>query len=270
VEFRHKALQNLRAPDELDEAIRLSRPGTWVVLAVLTLIVAAGSGWALVGDLPRQVSAPGILTHPDGVSSVQSTVTGLVSAVLTEPGSDLPSGTPVLAVSNDANVQFVRLPFAGRVIAVLVNVGQYVTAGSTLATIERTDDPDDRLLAVLYVPASTSGTVHAGDDVDMNVSSAPSQAFGVLRGRVRSVEQFTQSRQQIADFLGGDQQLAANFTRSGTPVKVIVDLSPDRRTLSGFRWSTPAGPPFRIDSQVLVSGAVHLPARHPITWVLPG
>jgi len=267
MEFRHKALENLRAPEDLDEAVRFTTPGGWVVLLVLALVVLGGTGWAFAGRLPRQVTAPGILIHPAGVSSVQSTVTGLVSAILTEPGSALRSGTPILAVSNDTNVQILRLPFTGRVIGVQVNVGQYVTAGTTLITVERTDDPNDRLLAVLYVPASVAGALRPGYPVDLSVSSAPPQAFGVLRGQVRSVEQFTQTRKQIADFLG-DEQLATRFTGAGTPVKVTVDLVTDDRTLSGFRWSTPAGPPFRVDSQILVTGAVHLPAKRPIDTVL--
>src|SRR3979490_2089136 len=114
MEFRHKALENLRAPEDLDEAVRFTTPGAWVVLLVLSLVVVGGSGWAFAGRLPREVSAPGILTHPEGVSSVQSTVTGLVSAILTEPGTALRSGTPILAVSNDTDVQMLRLPATRR------------------------------------------------------------------------------------------------------------------------------------------------------------
>jgi hypothetical protein len=265
--FRHKALENLRAPENLDEAVRLARPGAWVVLAVMAAVVLSGLGWAVAGKIPRQLSAPGILTHPQGVSSVQSTVTGLVSALMVESGSALRNGTPILAVTSNSSVKLVRLPFSGRVTGLLVNVGQYVTNGSTLATVERTDDPNDRLLAVLYVPASTAGSLAAGDDVDLSVSSAPPAAFGVLRGRVRTVEQFTQNPQQIADFVG-DERLADQFSNAGTPVKVTVDLIGDPKTLSGFRWSTPAGPPYRIDSQILVTGAVHLPSKRPIDWVV--
>jgi multidrug efflux pump subunit AcrA (membrane-fusion protein) len=270
MEFRHRALENLRAPEDLDEAVRFARPGGWVVLSVLAAVVLSCCIWAFGGHLPRQVAAPGVLTHPEGVSSVQSTLTGLVSAIMVEPGSSLRTGTPILAITNDtSSVQFVRLPFTGRVIGTLVQVGQYVTAGTSLATIERTDDPHDRLLAVLFVPAGTAGSLRPGYDVDLTVSSAPSQAFGVLRGVIRSVDQFTESQAQIADFLG-DQTMAAKFTAAGTPVKVTVDLTVDESTLSGFKWSTPAGPPYRVDSQIAVSGAVHLPSKHPVEWIVPG
>ena len=52
------------------------------------------------------------------------------------------------------------------------------------------------------------------------------------------------------------------------PEQGYTDLIPDPKTLSGFRWSTPAGPPYRIDSQILVTGAVHLPSKRPIDWVV--
>jgi len=268
VEFRHKALENLRAPEELDEAVRLTRPGAWVALLVLTLVVVAGGVWAFEGRLPRRISAPGLLTHPQGVSSVQSTVTGQVKSIFLDPGSIIPNRTPVLAVDNGTEVQTVRVPFPGRVIGILVNVGQYITAGTTLATVERTDDPDDRLLAVLFVPASDAGQLRPGEDVDLTVASAPAQAFGVLRGRVSRVDQFSQTRKQIADFIGDDAGADA-FTASGSPVRVTVDLVGDTSTVSGYQWSTKGGPPFRVDSQSRLTGAVHLASRQPISWILP-
>ena len=60
MDFRHKALENLRAPEDLDEAVRFTTPGAWLVLLVLAVVVLAGSGWAIAGRLPRQVSAPGV------------------------------------------------------------------------------------------------------------------------------------------------------------------------------------------------------------------
>lgn len=268
MEFRHQALENLRSPEELDEGVRLCPPGAWIALLVLTLVVVAGGVWAFEGRLPRQVSAPGLLTHPQGVSSVQSTVTGQVKSIFLDPGSIIPNRTPILAVDSGRDVRIVRVPFPGRVIGILVNDGQYVTAGTTLVTIERTDDPADRLLAVLFVPASQAGQIRPGEDVDLSVASAPAPAFGVLRGRVSQVDQFSQTRKQVADFIGDDQAADA-FTASGPPVRVIVDLLPDPGTVSGYRWSTRGGPPFRVDSQSRLTGAVHLASHQPISWVLP-
>jgi multidrug efflux pump subunit AcrA (membrane-fusion protein) len=98
MEFRRKALENLRAPDDLDSPVRLARPRAWAVLAVLAMLITAGTVWAVAGTLDRKVAAPGLLTHPLGVSRVQSPQGGLVSDIFVSSANMVPKGTPVLSV----------------------------------------------------------------------------------------------------------------------------------------------------------------------------
>jgi len=269
MEFRPKALSSLRSPDELDTAVRLTGARAWLVVLAFLVVVGLGATWAFAGEVPRSVSAPGILTHPLGVSAVQSTVSGLVSKVFPQTGSVVVAGTPIATlVTGDGQTQVVRVPFSGQVTNVLVTSGQYVTVGTTVILVERTDDPHDRLLAMLYAEADKAAFIRPGDQVDLEVSAAPSAAFGVLRGTVTAVGQFSQTRRQVAGFLGNDQ-LAGKFSAAGSPIAVMVDLSIDPRTVSGLKWSTGTGPPYRIDSQVEVTALVHLPSQRPIDWVLP-
>jgi hypothetical protein len=124
--------------------------------------------------------------------------------------------------------------------------------------------------ARVYVPAAQAVDLQPGDQVSLSVSSAPPQAFGVLRGIVTSVDAFPETRQQILGFLGGNELLGNDFLSNGAPIGVTVELTVDQSTVSGFRWSTRAGPPFQLESQTLVTAAISLPGERPITWVLPG
>jgi len=271
MDFRRKALDSLRAPDDLDSPVRLARPQAWVALLVLAAVMAAGVTWCCVGQVPRTASGTGILTHPLGVSALEGPYSGEISTIFTQADSIVPAGTPVMSiVSASGSTKLVRTPFAGIVTSVLVTSGQYVTPGAALLDIERTDAADDRLLARIYVPAAQAVDLQPGDQVSLTVSSAPAQAFGVLRGRITSVDAFPETRQQILDFLGGNELLCARFLSNGDPIGVTVDLTADASTVSGFRWSTKTGPPFQLDSQTLVTASISLPGERPITWVLPG
>jgi len=271
MDFRRKALDSLRAPDDLDTPVRLARPQAWVALVVLAAVMTAGVIWCCFGVVPRTVTGTGILTHPMGVSVLQGSYTGDVNDIFVQTDSIVPSGTPVMSiVSPSGSTQLVRTPFPGIVTNVLVTSGQYVTPGETLMDIERTDSPDDRLLARIYVPASQAVDLQPGDAVSMNVSNAPAQAFGVLKGTVTSVDAYPETRQQILDFLGGNDLLGSQFFSDGDPIGVTVDLVVDAGTVSGFRWSTKSGPPFELESQTVVSAQISLPGEKPITWVLPG
>ncbi|MYW03572.1 HlyD family efflux transporter periplasmic adaptor subunit [Streptomyces sp. SID3343] len=269
--FRREALEALKAPEDLDAPIRLVRPRAWALLVALALLVSCTAAWSVTGTLPRKVKVPGILTHPLGVSRVQSPQTGLVSNLFVDSATLVPKGTPVLSVVDQQGAtQIVRAPFAGRVIGLLVSSGQYISAGTTFMTVERTDANDDRLLATLFVSPRSAGMLRQGGQVDVSVQSAPSQAFGLLRGRITAIDQFPYTEQQVADFLGGNQQAAARLMSNGSVVRITVDLDTDPRTLSGYRWSNKAGPPFRIDSQTPVTGFARLPGESPIDWLLPG
>ncbi|TWP50482.1 HlyD family efflux transporter periplasmic adaptor subunit [Lentzea tibetensis] len=264
--FREKALAKLQAPDELDVPARLARPQSWIALAVVAAVVVSGGIWAAVGTLPRTVRASGILTHLQGSFSLQSPVAGQITGVFVSQGNTFPQGTPMFTVQAGDRTEIIRSVTGGRVTAMLGKVGQVIAAGSDLAVIERVEDQADGLVAVLYVPAGEAGLIRKDSTVDLSVQSAPAQEFGVLRGTVQSVGQFAESRQQISDFLG-DDQLGERFTSLGQPLKVVVRLT-DGETASGYRWSTQNGPPYRIDSRTLVTGAVHLSSVKPIDWVV--
>lgn len=270
MEFRRKALENLRQPDDLDSPVRLARPRAWAVLAVVGAIIVAGLVWSFNGELPRSVDVPGILTHPQGVTEVRSPQSGTVSNVLVGTGKTVAKGDPVLSLVDAQGVaKTVQAPFSGLTIALLVGSGQYVAAGATFMTVERTDGANDRLVAVLFAPAEKAGLLRIGDRVDMDVASAPAQAFGLMRGRVSAMDQYPQTEEQVVDFLGGNKLLATQLLDKGGPVRITVDLDRDTRMRSGYRWTTASGPPFRLNSWTQVTGIGRLSGERPIDWLLP-
>lgn len=266
MKFRANALEKLNAPNELDAPARLAPPRNWIALAVAAFVVISGGIWATVGSLPRTVSASGILTHQQGSFTLQSPVAGQVTGVFVGQGTTFPQGTPMLTVQVGDRTEIIRSVTGGRVTAMLSKVGQVIAAGTDLAVIERIDAETDGLVAVLYVPTGEAGLIRKDSRVDLSVQSAPAQEFGVLRGKVLSIGQFAESRQQISDFLG-DDQLGERFTSNGQPLKVVVELT-TAQTPSGYQWSTKTGPPYRIDSRTIVAGAVHLSPVKPIEWVV--
>lgn len=262
--FRFKALQAAREPDELDAPTLLARPRGWIaVLSVLIVTVGAGV-WAFAGTLPRTVTATGVLTHPGGVSVVQSLYAGQVRHVWAAPGGLVRAGQPVAdLVDTLGRSRQVTSPYAGAVVNVSVSGGQVIEIGGEVLTVERTDAPDDRLLAMLFVPADVAVGITRGQPVDLAVSSAPPAAFGVLKGRVTSVGAYPLSTAALAALLGGQ---TAGI--SGSVRLVVVDLVRDTTTPSGYGWSTRTGFPHPLQSQAKVSGTITLGSQSPIRFVL--
>ncbi|MCX2180627.1 HlyD family efflux transporter periplasmic adaptor subunit [Streptomyces sp. SKN60] len=256
MQFRQKALSKLQSPEELDLPVRFARPQGRLVLAVTVFVTAAAAFWAFTGTVTSKVPATGVLSRAEGRYLLQSPVAGQVTEVLAAEGRTVAAGDPLIVVRTADGDRQVRAVAAGRLAVLYARTGAVVTAGADVAAVERGTDPDEPLVAVVYVPAGAVAGIRPGATVDVTVRTAGQGRDGALRGRVTAVGRAPQSRAQIGGFLG-DDGLAAEFTRQGNPVAVLVRLP-----------APPAGPE-AADSGTPVTAAVHLSAQRPIDWLLP-
>jgi pyruvate/2-oxoglutarate dehydrogenase complex dihydrolipoamide acyltransferase (E2) component len=263
--FRFKALAQLREPDELDAPVVLASPRGWLVIASLTLVTAAAVGWALFGRLPQTVSATGLITRPEGTVQVQSLYTGMVDAVHAGIGGYVRAGQELADIRDAGGASHeIVSPFAGQVTSVGVAVGQVISTGSAVATVERSAVGGSQLVALLLVPSSQAAQIVPGEGVGLSVASAPSAAFGLLRGRVVSVSQFPLTSAEVNAVLGGTTT-AAMSGAGVAPRLVTVSLQKDSRTASGYAWTTAAGPPQALPAQTTATGTVTLGSQAPIS-----
>ncbi|WP_410536967.1 HlyD family efflux transporter periplasmic adaptor subunit [Streptomyces sp. KL2] len=268
MQFRKKALSKLQSPEELDLPVRFARPQGLLALAVTVVVMAVAGLWAVNGSVSAKLDAPGLLARPGGSYTLQSPISGQVTEVFAEEGELLRPDAPLLKVRTAQGDRAVRAVAGGRLTALVAGTGSVVRTGADVATVERVDDPDDPLVAVLYVPGDSGAAITEGARVDLEVRSAPQEEFGVLRGRVGQVGRAPQTERRIAAFLG-DARLAAEFARQGSPVAVLVELERSSATESGYLWSSEDGPPHALESRTPVTGAIHLPAQRPVEWLLP-
>jgi multidrug efflux pump subunit AcrA (membrane-fusion protein) len=266
--FRFKAMQAMREPDQLDMPTMLARPRGWVATFVVLVVTLGAVVWAIVGRLPRTVAATGLLTHPRGVAQVQSLYAGQVRDVRVSAGGHVAANEVVAEVADAHGADRpVRSPFAGQVVSLDASAGQVIGVGASVLTVERTDGPNDRLVAMLFVPADQATGIRPGGAVDLSVSSAPAARFGVLRGRVASVGGVPMTSVELSGLLGGTLAVDT-YVPGSAPKLVIVDLEKHAGTPSGYEWSTTRGFPGPLQSQVKVSGTVNLGSQSPMSYVL--
>ncbi|MFI0816377.1 HlyD family efflux transporter periplasmic adaptor subunit [Streptomyces sp. NPDC021098] len=269
MQFRQQALSKLQSADDIDLPVRYARPQGWLALTVTLVVMAAAAVWAVTGTVADTQGASGILTHGQGSYVLQSPVSGQVTDVLAQEGSTVRAGAPLVKVRTPGGRSTaVRALAAGRLTTLSASIGSVLDTGANVASVERVRRARDPLTATLYVPADRAASVPAGAAVDLRVQSAPSETYGVLRGHVRAVGRTAQSRQQIGTFLGSEQ-LGEEFSKKGPPVAVAVRLDRSSDTRSGYRWSSPKGPPFALGSMTLADATIHLADRHPADWLLP-
>jgi multidrug efflux pump subunit AcrA (membrane-fusion protein) len=255
MQMRTRALERRRMPDELDRMLVVAPSRAWLAVAALTMAVGGLLIWGFTGNLPRQVSAPGVLSS-GSPAPIQSLLEGQVAEVQARPGQDLERGQAIAVVTLAGNrARTITSPFDGRVVSVEIAPGQVVKRGSPLVTLEPSERGSSRLDALVFLDATDGASVAPGMKVNLQVASAPAARFGVVRGRITSVAPYPASTTALTAMLG-NADLAARFGRDGPPIVAHVRLARDPSTRSGLRWSTPEGAPFALQPGVSLSAQV--------------
>lgn len=273
MKFRFKALQRMREPDELDSPTLLAAPRGWIALFVVMITMGAALLWAFGGKIPISVGAPGLLTRAGGTAVIQSPYAGMVRSVSAQPADKVGAGQTVVSVEDSSGrIQDIDSPFGGQLVGVSVTAGEVIGVGSTVAAIERLDDggsgsATDRMVAMVFVPSSRAVGLAPGEPVDLSVSTAPSGAFGLLRGTVASVSPYPLTEEAVSGLVGGDLA-ARTYLGTAPPRLVVVDLVVDRATRSGFAWTSASGPPGPLSTQVSVVATISLGHQTPFNLLL--
>jgi NHLM bacteriocin system secretion protein len=235
----------------------------WLGVGALTLAVAALVAWSFAGKIPRTVNGSGVVAVPGGLASVGSTVSGPIDQLFVSPTSVVQAGQEVALVGSGTKQTKVTAPFSGQIVGLNVIVGQVVQFGQPLYTLQRTFAQANNTSVYLFVPSSNGAGLAPGMSVNVTVSTAPSSAFGVLRGKVSRVSEAPLSTAAVTALVG-NPDLAQVLTKNGPPLLAEVALTRDSRTRSGFAWSTPKGPPFPLQAGTPVTAQVVEQQQKPV------
>jgi HlyD family secretion protein len=158
-------------------------------------------------------------------------------------------------------------PYTGRVIEVMVNEGTMINPGTPLLSLEPVGRGIKNLEAVVFVP-SEGRNLKPGMEVQVSPSGVKKEEFGFILGRVTRVSEYPASSQGMMRVLG-NESLVKSLAEQGPVIGVNVDLVPSSKTTSGFRWSSPGGPPITIQSGTVCSAKIIERKQRPISLVIP-
>lgn len=276
--FRSKALSRLSSPEQLDKLMRVTSPRSWLAFFGLGAVIVAAIAWGFVGDVPNTVSGQAVLIHQGGTEDIVAMSTGQVVKVTVNPGDTVAQGQviawlrPLSAPTGQAGAAQtsqeipVTSPSIGRIVEVLASPGIVVSAADPVATIEGLNE---QLEAYTYIPIGPGKQIKPGMVVNIAPVSVSTAQYGYLIGHVQSVSDFPVTQRSLSQLVDNDQ-LTQDLLSGGPVLQVIVQLQPDGKTASGFKWSSPKGPPFELTHGTLASAQVIVSRQRPFNLVLPG
>jgi HlyD family secretion protein len=96
--FRKSSLDRLASPEQLDQLLQVTDPRGWIALTGLGAVLVMLVIWGLVGVVPENVNALGILVKSGGVSEVVPQAPGRVVDVAVSVGDHVSEGQIVARV----------------------------------------------------------------------------------------------------------------------------------------------------------------------------
>jgi len=266
--FRKEALKHLSSPEQLDQLIQVTSPRYWVALAAVGLLLLAALSWGWFGSIPTTVSARGVLLRRGGVHPIQAPFAGVTTRIGVLSGDGVPKGGALLWLTAEgpgAKKEEIKAPFPARVLERRVREGGKVARGDNLLMLEDLDEP---LWARLFIPVSVGYQVQRGMEVQVWPTQVKRSEFGYLVGTVIGAVKFPVTSAEMLRIVG-NEELAGQLAEAGPCLQVVVRLSPDHETASGYRWSSSRGSEVQLYSGTPCEARVIVRRQRPLQLVFP-
>jgi len=156
---------------------------------------------------------------------------------------------------------------SGRIIELLADTGQIVSAGARVARLE-VDDASTALVNVAYLAVGDGKKVTPGMRVLITPDTVERQRYGGITGVVLAVSDLAVTTEGARAVLG-NADLAQALVGGTTRIEVTASLDADSTTASGYKWSSSAGPGSPVTAGLTGEMRVIVEQRAPITFVLP-
>lgn len=156
-------------------------------------------------------------------------------------------------------------PVDGTVVGIAAKPGAFVNPGDEIVEIEEAGG-DLRMIA--YFSIQQGKKLAPGMEAEVSPTSIERDIYGTISGKVVSVGEFPETAASLQNTLA-NQTLVDEMMEDGAPIQVIVELAKDTNTVSGFAWSSSAGPPVKLSPSATASVAVTVVNVSPISLLLP-
>ncbi len=156
-------------------------------------------------------------------------------------------------------------PYSGQVTELQSVPGALVQAGAPILSLQ---PEKENLEVVIYVPADKAKAILPGMEAEVSPSIVKREEYGFMIGKVDYVGAFPSSTDALMRNFE-NQTLVHSITAAGPVTEVKVQLLKDPRTESGYKWSSPKGPPLRLSSGTISTAQIVTLEQRPVSLLFP-
>ena len=265
--YRKASLERMSSPEQLDKALKITSPLSWLGLLAATALIVVVVIWSIVGTIPETISVNVIVVSPVSTNSIYTDESGIVMSVYVTAGDELHFGDPVLAIQTSRGDNYtVYSDQVGTVSEVILSPGMSVDQNTEVVRISPKVTGNQAV--VCYVPLSAAKKIERGMSVYVYLSSADSQTYGHMEARVINIDAKAASMASMNKILGVDTNLASVFSENGAVVSIACELYPSTETKNGYYWSSEKGGSVDVSNGSLCTAKIITDRIAPISKLL--
>jgi hypothetical protein len=264
--FRKEAWEHFSSPEQLDQRIKIIHPRSWIVLACIALLASGALFWALFGEIPHTLSVKAIYLNAEGFAIIENKFEGAIEEIYISAGDYVSENQPLASIKTKEEKKWeAKSPVSGKVIEIVPNEGSFVEIDEKLFIINKTEGD---FLFFTFLPLELSQQLKVGMGVHLKITGIETEKYGQMIGKIGYISPYIISLEHLVKMLG-NENLVAYFTKNRPVVEVAIIPQKNASTTSGYAWTSPTGPPKKIEPTVIAEALITLYERKTISYVIP-
>lgn len=153
------------------------------------------------------------------------------------------------------------------ILEVLVNKNETIEGGRKVYTVKLLGSDSD-LYIDIFVPYDQKAKTDIGMDAVVDPFNVDKNRYGQIRSKVIEYNDFPSTDEFMLNLLV-DQDVVKMFTSRGPVYYCKAVLEKDSATVSGLKWTSRKGTPFKIKPGMICHVEVHVNYVSPISLIIP-
>lgn len=262
--YRKSSLERISSPEQLDQALKVTTPMSWLALAAITVVIIVTVVWSFLGTIPETVTVRGIVSPVVGSAAVYTEYGGKVTSIQVHEGWEVKKGDVIMYYLNSDHERVaLESSQAGVVTNIILKEGDEFTPGVEVIRIR--PQIESSQMVVCYVPIADVKKLKLEMTANISLDSLDSRSYGHMVARIDLIDTNPASTSGMTYVLGANNQLDSLFNANGSVVAVTCQLYPDKRSVSGYYWSTDKGDSVVVENYSLVTAKIVTKNVPPIT-----
>lgn len=267
--FRKSSIERLSSPEQLDKALVITAPLSWLALLGLALIIICFVIWSVCGSMPSAISARGVISNGVCTNSIYSSYAGTVSEVCVSEGDNAES-MDVLCKIEDENgvIQEICTKEKCKITKLFIKAGDKVNYSDEIIGVSPVSLSDS--FVVFYVDVEKIPSIRSGMEVIVNMPSFDNQKYGHMTGEVVLYDNFATGEDSIRRVVGKNEDVISYLEVLNHPVAAVTcALKRDDSSGNGFYWSNEKGKSLTVNVGSPMDAKIVIDESAPITRLIP-